>query len=94
MANAWINGLPGPRLADVIEKDGDRLKEQYHTDDPFFALWLHMVDRSVTRRVHMGIYDLEDWDYASAYEADSTPLQAALQMLEDNGWSGAFEEDE
>lgn len=84
--NAWIDNLPGPKLQAVIEKDGDALMRRHHVTDPHFALWLHMVDRAVMRRVHLGYQDLEDWDYASAYEGDMAPRDAAIAMLEDNGY--------
>jgi hypothetical protein len=85
--NAWIENLPGPRLAQVIEEQGDRLMERYHTDDPHFAVWLHALNRVVQRRVLVSFDDLEDWDYWSAYDADYSPKDAALEMLEDAGWA-------
>lgn len=86
MANPWIDSLPGPKLAAVVEKDGERLKERYHTDDVHFALWLHMLNRHVQRRVLISFDDLEDWDYWSAYDSGMSPKDAALEMLADAGW--------
>ncbi len=84
--NAWIDSLPGPRLASVIEKNGDDLKKRHHTVDVHFAIWLEVLDRSVRRRVMMSYDDLEDWDYWSAYDSDYSPRDAALEMLADAGW--------
>ena len=84
--NPWFDTLPGPRLKEMIEKHGDALKERYHTDDVFFAVWLHALNRGVQRRVVISFDDLEDWDYWSAYDAGMSPKDAALQMLEDAGW--------
>jgi hypothetical protein len=91
--NDWINNLPGPRLAAVVEKDGDRLKERHHTDDVYFAVWLHAVNRAVQRRIVMSYDDLEDWDYWSAYDAGMHPKDAAIEMLQDNGWDGGYDEE-
>jgi hypothetical protein len=84
--NAWIDNLPGPRLASVIEKNGDDLKKRHHTDDVHFAIWLEILDRSVRRHVMMSYDDLEDWDYWSAYDGGMSPKDAALAMLDDAGW--------
>ena len=86
MANPWIENLPGPRLKQVIEEKGDDLKKRYHTDDVYFALWMHAMNRAVQRRVPVSYDDLEDWDYWSAYESDMSPRDTAIQMLQDNGW--------
>jgi hypothetical protein len=85
--NAWIDNLPGPRLAKVVAEQGNALKERHHTDDVYFAIWLEILDRSVRRRVLVSYDDLEDWDYWSAYDAGMSPKDAALEMLEDAGWS-------
>jgi hypothetical protein len=89
--NPWIDGLPGPRLKEVIAKSGDTLKERYHTDDVYFALWMHALNRAVQRRVLVSFDDLEDWDYWSAYDAGMSPKDAAIQMLIDNGWDSALD---
>ena len=91
MTNPWIDGLPGPRLLEMVEKHGDALKERHHTDDVYFALWLHALDRAVQRRVLVSYDDLEDWDYWSAYDAGQTPKDAAIEMLIDNGWDKAYD---
>jgi|KBSMisStaDraftv2_1062788.scaffolds.fasta_scaffold945075_2 hypothetical protein len=91
MTNPWIQGLPGPRLLDVIAKHGDDLKARHHTDDVYFAIWLHALDRAVQRRVLVSYDDLEDWDYWSAYEGGQSPKEAALDMLTDAGWASAVD---
>lgn len=90
MTNPWIDGLPGPRLLQVIEERGDALKERYHTDDVHFAVWMHAMNKAVQRRVIISFDDLEDWGYADAYDEGMFPSDAALQMLRDNGWGEAM----
>jgi len=90
--NPWIQNLPGPRLKQVVEENGDALKERHHTDDVYFAIWLHALNRAVQRRVVLTYDDLEDWDYWSAYEGGMSPKDAAIQMLTDAGWGDAFDE--
>ena len=89
--NPWFDTLPGPRLEMMIEKYGDSLKERYHTDDVYFAMWLHALNRAVQRRVLVSFDDLEDWDYWSNYDAGMMPVDAAVQMLVDNGWDSALD---
>jgi hypothetical protein len=76
-----------------VTEHGDALKERYHTEDVFFALWLHALNRAVQRRVLVSFDDLEDWDYWSAYDAGQMPKDAALEMLADNGWDDAYDVD-
>lgn len=91
MINPWIENLPGPRLAQVVAEKGDALKGRYHTDDVYFAVWLHALDRAVQRRVLVSFDDLEDWDYWSAYDGGMSPRDAAIEMLHDNGWDSAYD---
>jgi|GEM_PF-2858248 len=90
--NPWIDNLPGPRLAEMVRKNGGTLMERYHTDDVYFAVWLHALNRVVQRRVRLSFDDLEDWDYWSSYDAGESPKDAALEMLADNGWADAYDE--
>ena len=89
MVNTWIENLPGPALEEWVAEKGEEAKEMYYVGDVYFALWLHYVNKHVMRLTHVSFMDFEDWDYASAYESDMSPRDAAVEMLEDNGW-GAF----
>ena len=91
--NPWIQSKHGPLLEKMVTEHGDALKERYHTEDVFFALWLHALNRAVQRRVLVSFDDLEDWDYWSAYDAGQSPQEAALEMLADNGWDDAYDVD-
>lgn len=90
--NPWFDTLPGPRLAAVIEEQGEALKKRYAVTDVYFAVWLHTLNRAVQRRIIVSFDDLEDWDYWSAYEAGMSPRDAAIQMLADNGYADAYDE--
>lgn len=90
--NPWIDNLPGPRLAQVVEEKGDALKERYHTDDVYFAVWLHALNRAVQRRIALSFDDLEDWGYWDAYDSEMSPREAAIAMLDDNGYANAYDE--
>lgn len=92
MANTWIENLPGPALEKWVKEKGDEAKERYGVEDVYFALWLHYVNKHVMRRAHVSFMDLEDWDYASAYESDVTPRDAAVEMLQDNGWGAVLQD--
>ena len=75
-----------PKVAKWIEVNGERATDEHMTTDPYFALWLHYVDRAVRSRIHLSYRDLEDWDYWSAYDAGSSPKDAALDMLESSDY--------
>lgn len=85
-ANPWFDTLPGPRLQQLLDEQGDRLKERYYTDDVWFAIWLHALNRVVQRRVMLSFDDLEDWCYRDAYDDGMPPKDAALEMLDANGY--------
>ena len=84
--NPWIRSLPADKVEAWIEKNGQRACEEHWTEDPYFALWLHYVDRAVRRTVLISYRDLEDWDYWSAYDGGMSPKEAAYVMLEDAGY--------
>ena len=85
--NTWVDTLPADKVAAWIKKNGEAMKERHHTDDPEFALWLHYLDRAVMRLVMVSYQDLEDWNFADAYEAGMSPVDAAEQLLVDAGWA-------
>ncbi len=91
--NPWFDTLNGPTIQRMIEKHGETLKARHHTDDVYFALWLEALDRAVMRRVLVRYDDLEDWDYWSNYDAGMTPREAAIEMLADNGYADAYDEE-
>lgn len=90
--NAWIQGLPQDKVERYIATHGESLKERYHTDDVYFALWIHHLNREVQRRVGLHHDDLEDWDFMGAYESDCNPRVAAEDMLDDLGYDLAYSE--
>lgn len=62
-------------VMEAVEKGwGDRAPE--------FVSWLTRVDARVERVVGVGIDDLPDWDFASAFEDGLTPEDATFLFLE------------
>jgi len=86
--NPWVLALPAEKVEEWIEKNGERAMDEHMTTDPYFALWLHYVDRATRRRAWVSYRDLEDWDYWSAYDAGMSPVDAAIDMLDANGYEG------
>jgi hypothetical protein len=84
--NPWVLSLPADKVEAWIEKNGERACEEHMTTDPVFALWLVYVDKAVMRRAWISYRDLEDWDYWSAYDAGMSPKDAAIDMLDANGY--------
>lgn len=50
-----------------------------------FETWLKKCDAICSNRIGLGIYDLEDWNWADAHEDGFTPAEAVSQFLEDIG---------
>ena len=88
VANEWIAKIDSDKLSAWIEENGERAKERHHTNDVYFAVWMHHLNLVVQRRVMMSYDDLEDWDYWMAYDAGMSPREAAKDMLEDLGYDG------
>lgn len=84
--STWIDTIPGPRLEPLLENHGEALKARHHTEDPLFAIWLEALNRAVQRRAGVSYDDLEDWNYRDYYESGVPPTEAAIEMLEDQGW--------
>ncbi len=91
--NPWFDTIPGPRLAQLIETHGEKLKDRHYTDDVHFAVWMEALDHVVQRRALVRYDDFEDWMYRDAYNTGMTPKEAALEMFEDNGYAGAFDDE-
>lgn len=53
---------------------------------PDFQDYLRECDRLCESIAGVSIYDLPDWDYASAYEDQVDPQEVVDELLEDNGW--------
>lgn len=62
----------------------------YANGDAKFALWLALVDAHVTRRAHVGLFDLGDWPMRDAYDDGVPPSEAALEALRLDDTFGDF----
>lgn len=50
---------------------------------PKFVAWLDTVDAAVAGKLGVGIDDLPDWDFASAFEDGMSPRDAAAVFVDD-----------
>lgn len=94
MTNAWVQQLDQTKVSAWIANNGERAMTFYGVDDPHFALWMHYLNKAVTRRVGISMMLMEDWDYASAYESDVHPTEAALDLIDDLGYDDCYGRDE
>lgn len=78
-------------VEDYMSKHREALLKRYKVEDEYFAFWIHYLNRFVMNKTYMQYDDLEDWDFASAYESDQSPKDAADEMLDDLGYD--FESD-
>ena len=65
-----------PRNRDYMERIG--------TDDPYYALFMRVVDQQMMRVVGLGHRDLGDYLTYDAYEAGETPRELARNILEND----------
>jgi len=54
-------------------------------NDMSFEEFMKKCDATVSNRLGLGVYDLEDWAWMDAYEDEFTPTEAVNQFLEDIG---------
>ena len=87
--DTWVDQLPQDKVEKWIAANGERALEEYYTTDPRFALWMAHVDRRVHGMVIFGCMDLEDWPYHDAYVDGVTPREAAIDVVEYNGFAVA-----
>ena len=91
VTHEWFATIDADKLSAWIEKNGEAAKKRHHTDDVYFAVWMHQLNIIVRNRTFMSYDDLEDWDYWMAYDAGMSPREAAGDMLEDLGYAGRGE---
>lgn len=87
VTNTWVADLIEKKGQEWVDKIAPKLLERHNTGDVGFALWMTRLNSRVNARVGVSYDDLEDWDYWSAYEGDTDPVEAAQDMLADNGFS-------
>lgn len=85
--NDWIESLPVEKVNEWIKVNGEMACHAYGVTDKYFALWLHYLNMACIRRTGLSFRDLEDWDYWSAFDSGSSPVEACVDMLDDNGYS-------
>ena len=64
---------------------------EYDTGDERFGLWMAYVNARLLRSVGVGLFDLADWNMRDAYEAGTSPADAAREALaSDDTFSALF----
>lgn len=84
--DTWVDEQDQEKVEGWIDNNSDEACTRYYTDDKRFALWMYCVDRAVTRMVGISCMDLDDWLYYDAYSGGTPPKEAAVDVLESNGW--------
>lgn len=59
----------------------DDRAEDYADGDGEFAVWLREVDKIVDASLDLGIFDLEDLDYRTSYDAGDTPVDCVKEVV-------------
>ena len=52
-----------------------------------FETWLAAVDAECVKLAGLGRDDIPDWCYWDSWESGETPNEAAVQALEEAGWT-------
>jgi hypothetical protein len=56
-----------------------------------FAFWMHMADRTMIRRLGLGIHDIGDWNWRDAFDEGESPTAALMEALAaDDTYSAMF----
>lgn len=56
----------------------------YAGGNPDFAAWMDEVDQEVYRIAEIGVFDLEDYSFHSAWESGQSPEDAAVDALDND----------
>jgi hypothetical protein len=59
-----------------------------------FVEWQSAIDAIVTSKLHLGISDLPDWDFATAFEAGTSAADAAEQFMREVLDESGFDPDD
>lgn len=69
------------RAVAVSQEVGD-----YAGGNAEFAQWLAKADQVVTRRLGVGLFDLPDWDWLSAFEDGCSVTEAVTEFFDGEGF--------
>lgn len=53
------------------------------TEAPKFVAFMRDVDNYVLKQTGLGVHDLEDWEWADAYESGQSAYDAACEFIEE-----------
>jgi len=80
----WIAEQDSLKVEAAIAKMSEREPEYartYANGDPYFGLWLRLVDQHAAKLVQVAATDLSDWMSHDAYESGMSPREGALEAL-------------
>lgn len=60
-------------------------------DDISFVEWMAVVDRLITRKIGLGVYDLPDWPSRDTYDSGETVQEGCNYALENADYFDAEE---
>lgn len=86
----WLDTQDPTKVADIIDRDGEKLMKRYNTGNVRFALWLSLVDRRMSNSVGVTHRDISDWTWADAFEDEMSPREAAREALAADDTFGAM----
>ncbi len=69
------------RAIQKVEENDPEMVHVYANGDPYFGLWLVLVDGRVRRFAGVAVTDLTDWMSRDCYEAGMTPREGAIEAL-------------
>lgn len=84
----YLDTLPETKVERALERARSagftafgRNMLEYADGDERFALWLLIADAGMSKTVGVGIFDLADYDWVSAYGSGDSPRQAVRDAL-------------
>jgi len=75
------DSLKVEKAAATLQQNDADFVRVYANGDPYFGLWLALVDAKIRFFAGISVSDLEDWMSHDAYEAGMTPREGAIEAL-------------
>lgn len=72
-----LTGYDPDRIRTAATKVLGTRWDHYANHDPYFGLWLKIIDTTLAHRIGIGLFDLADAPYRDWYDDGITPTEAA-----------------